>query len=271
MCRLFGILTDRPRSVATAAGQDLRTFHDLGRIHRDGWGIASWDGQKARVHHDPEPVMESPSFWPMVDALSSDQAMFHLRLASVGLAVQEANCHPFIDGNVCFAHNGQFDKTPEIVAEVAATCDYEPRGTTDSELYFALILRNHARGLSWPDAILDAARTILALVPEGRVWALDCLLGTEEALYAFSLAFPELVPEKPEGYFDLHFLAGQDAGGRSVRISSQGPESPEWTLLTQRTVLRIERGSLRLSTTPWRRSGHPARSHHEFAAQRSYP
>lgn len=271
MCRMFGFLTDRPRSVAEAAGHDLQTFHDLGRIHHDGWGIASWDGQRARVHHDPEPVMESASFWPMVDALTTDQSIFHLRLATEGLAVREENCHPFIDGNVCFAHNGQFSKTPEILAEVVDSCDYRPRGTTDSELYFALILRNHSRGLAWPEAILDAARTILALVPAGQVWALDCMLGTEEALYAFSLAFPELVPDRPEGYYDLHFLASTDAEGRSLRISSQGPESPRWTLLTQRTVLRIERGSLALSTTPWRRSAHRARSHQEFAAQRSYP
>lgn len=271
MCRMFGFLTDRPRSVAVAAGSDLRTFHDLGVIHHDGWGIAAWDGPRAKVHHNPEPVMESKSFWPLVQALRTDQALFHLRLATEGLAVREENCHPFIAGNVCFAHNGQFDKTPEIVSEVATTCDYRPRGTTDSELYFALVLRNHDRGLPWPDAIQDAARTILALVPAGRIWALDCMLGTEEAFYAFSLAFPELVPDRPEGYYDLHFLASEDSGGRSVRISSQGPESPKWQLLAQRTVLRIERGTLAMSTTPWRRSAHRARSHQEFASQRSYP
>lgn len=269
MCRLFGFMTDRPRAVASAAGADLRTFHDLGRIHRDGWGIASWQGDQASVVRDPEPVMESTRFWPMVDTLVTDQAMFHLRLASQGLAVVAENCHPFRAGNVCFAHNGQFDKTPAVVAEAAAT-GYRARGTTDSELYFALILGQHDRGMGWAEAIMAAARTILDLVPEGRVWALDCLLGTPEALYAFSLAFPEQVPEKPEGYFDLHFLRSTDASGASVRISSQGPESPEWTLLTQRTVLRIERGSLALSTTPWHRARR-ARSHREFLSQRSYP
>ncbi|AXE39048.1 Putative glutamine amidotransferase YafJ [Acidipropionibacterium virtanenii] len=270
MCRLFGFMTDRPRAVAAAAGEDLRTFHDLGRIHRDGWGIAAWQGDEPTVVRDPGPVMQSTRFWPMVDALVTDQAMFHLRLASEGLAVTTENCHPFRAGNVCFAHNGQFDKSPAIVAEASATSSYRPRGTTDSELYFALILGHHERGADWPEAIMAAARTIIDLVPQGRVWALDCLLGTPEALYAFSLAFPEQVPDKPEGYFDLHFLSTEDEGGRSLRISSQGPESPEWTLLTQRTVLRIERSTLTLSTTPWQRPRR-ARSRLEFASQRSYP
>jgi predicted glutamine amidotransferase len=67
----------------------------------------------------------------------------HVRAATLG-ATSRANCHPFVVGRWTFMHNGQiggFEKMRRGLERGLSDTTYDARqGTTDSELFFLLML-----------------------------------------------------------------------------------------------------------------------------------
>src|SRR5699024_5052457 len=61
------------------------------------------------------------------------------RRASVGLALTPENTHPFVEGEVTFSHNGQFDLSDQLRTRILARGGRAPVGTTDSELFLSLV------------------------------------------------------------------------------------------------------------------------------------
>ncbi|WP_274519986.1 MULTISPECIES: class II glutamine amidotransferase [unclassified Halorhodospira] len=143
MCELLGMsantLTDLCFSFA-----GLRRRGGACGPHRDGWGIAFYEGRGVRVFHDPSPSAQS-RIAEVVEThpIKSEVALCHIRQANVGRVALE-NTHPFIRelwGRYwCFAHNGQiegFQARPGV---------YQPVGDTDSEhLFCDLLNRLRAR------------------------------------------------------------------------------------------------------------------------------
>ncbi len=107
--------------------------------HRDGWGIAFYDGKGCRTFHDPSPSAQSP----IADLLrgypiKSEIVISHIRRANRGRVALE-NTHPFVrelwGRNWTFAHNGQLRGIKKF--PLAA---YRPIGGTDSEHAFCWML-----------------------------------------------------------------------------------------------------------------------------------
>lgn len=108
--------------------------------HRDGWGIAFYEGKGARCFHDPNPSVNSRIADLVKEhPIKSHVVISHIRQANVGNICLE-NTHPFqreLWGFTwTFAHNGQlaktlFDKPLRF---------YRPVGTTDSEYAFCWLL-----------------------------------------------------------------------------------------------------------------------------------
>jgi len=110
--------------------------------HRDGWGIAFYEGKKLRCFHDPAPSVDSEIARLIKDQpIKSHVVVSHIRQANVG-DVNLANTHPFTRElwgyTWTFAHNGQLDKT---LFDLPLKF-YEPVGTTDSEYAFCWLLGN---------------------------------------------------------------------------------------------------------------------------------
>jgi glutamine amidotransferase len=107
--------------------------------HKDGWGIAFFEGRGCRVFLDPQPSVCSPVAelvrrYP----IHSTHVIAHIRKATQGEIGLE-NCHPFqreMWGRYwVFAHNGHLeDFKPEYFGF------YHPVGQTDSEKAFCFIL-----------------------------------------------------------------------------------------------------------------------------------
>lgn len=68
----------------------------------------------------------------------------HVRAASPGSVVSRENCHPFKCGLLLFCHNGRIDgfwgMRKAILNDLTDTAYLQVRGTTDSEVAFAMIL-----------------------------------------------------------------------------------------------------------------------------------
>jgi len=112
--------------------------------HKDGWGIAFFEGAGVRHFVDYEAAVASPvaeliKRWP----IKSKNVIAHIRKATQG-AVTLENCHPFVRelwGRYwVFAHNGDLkDFHPALDGP------FRRVGTTDSELAFCYLLQELRR------------------------------------------------------------------------------------------------------------------------------
>lgn len=139
MCELLGMSANVPTDICFSFSGLVQRGGRTGP-HRDGWGIAFYEGKGLRAFHDPEPSVDSRIAELLcVYPIKSRVVISHIRQANVG-AVNLANTHPFsreLWGYTwCFAHNGQLD--PELFNWPLRF--YRPVGTTDSEYAFCWLL-----------------------------------------------------------------------------------------------------------------------------------
>jgi glutamine amidotransferase len=143
MCQLLGMNCNVPTDICFS----FTGFQRRGGatdVHRDGWGIAFFEGRGVRLFLDPRPSIESPVAelvrrYP----IRSLNVIAHIRKATQGPVGLE-NTHPFMRelwGRYwIFAHNGN-------LADYAPKLDggFLPVGQTDSERAFCHLLQTLRR------------------------------------------------------------------------------------------------------------------------------
>ena len=159
MCQLLGMNCNVPTDICFSFEGFARRGGETDE-HKDGWGIAFFEGKGCRTFMDVQPSAESViSELVKQYPIHSMNVIAHIRKASVG-AVRLENTHPFsreLWGEYwVFAHNGDlFGYDP-----VFTGC-FRPVGTTDSERAFCAILEHlRARFADRPpiEAICEAIR-----------------------------------------------------------------------------------------------------------------
>jgi predicted glutamine amidotransferase len=144
MCELFAMSSLLPTRV------DI-SLHKLARHggaegpHRDGWGIAYYQGDDALVLREAAPASESALVRHVeANGPTSDLVLSHIRWATIG-GRKLANTQPYtreLGGRLhVFAHNGDL---PGIESLVSAEARYRPIGDTDSEAAFCLLMNRMA-------------------------------------------------------------------------------------------------------------------------------
>lgn len=108
--------------------------------HKDGWGIAFFEGRGVRQFLDSKASIHSPvAEFIKAYPIHSTNVIAHIRKATQG-AVKLENTHPFMRelwGHYwIFAHNGNI---PDFQPKLDGT--FTPVGTTDSELAFCWIMQ----------------------------------------------------------------------------------------------------------------------------------
>ena len=178
-------------------------------VHRDGWGIAFFEGRGVRVFLDPQPSCESPvaelvRHYP----IRSLNVIAHIRKATQGPVGLE-NTHPFMRelwGRYwIFAHNGNLkDYAPSLDGSVL------PVGQTDSELVFCALLQTLRQrfrdGMPERSALRDGLEDFAAQVrPHGPF---NFLLSNGDCLFAHrSTELHYIVRQAP---FAVDHLKDQD-------------------------------------------------------------
>jgi predicted glutamine amidotransferase len=184
MCQLLGMNCNTPTDICFSF-EGFRTRGGLTDVHKDGWGIAFFEGPGCRVFLDVEPsaqsaVAELVHNYP----IHSQNVVAHIRKATQGRVALE-NTHPFqreLWGRYwIFAHNGN-------LKDFAPTADgsFTPVGDTDSERAFCHILQSlrnrFADGLPQRDSLFAALAELAGEI--ARHGEFNFLLSSGDCLFA---------------------------------------------------------------------------------------
>lgn len=128
--------------------------------HRDGWGIAFYEGKGVRLFRDPSPSAESRmATFVRNYPIKSKSVIAHIRRASTGKVALE-NTHPFVrelwGREWVFAHNG---RVPAVRRRRLK--HHLPVGGTDSEHAFCWILDGLREAFPRPPRKAEAYRPLI--------------------------------------------------------------------------------------------------------------
>ena len=261
MCRLLGVVSSTPISVARAVGQDvLKDFVALTKIHGDGWGVSRvrLPGHDPKIEVSAGSACDDPHFAAATHDQRSAASLVHLRWATTGIAVRPENSHPFVAERIAMAHNGSIKPiglldellTPETAATI--------RGATDSERYFGLIRQHRASAPDLAEAVRRAVSALRELFPDASLNAL--ILGEDQliAVHAHArsrlpdediaeITAADLPAEHLEDYFGMRWARPDED---RVLIASTGFGDVDWSPLEPESVTSISMYDLSMATLP---------------------
>ena len=263
MCRLIGFASLTSESIGDVIGeQQCDMFQDMSRLHRDGWGTMWLDDDAATERTTVTAVRSVASGLGDVDLRSSlishpsRSRVAHLRLASKGMPIRRENTHPYVAGDLGFAHNGAILPTDALRSLLSPESLSEVKGDTDSELYFALIRQNLRDSGSLRRATVDAVAEIRRLYPLASLNALvlsaDELIAVHasrhtpipHAEFAESgLPHHELPLEHETDYYRMGYYRSLNG---SIAFSSVGIDMAGWHELPQESVTTVDLRTLEL-------------------------
>jgi len=140
MCELFAMSSRVPATLGFSLERLARHGGAEGP-HRDGWGVAFYEGPDCLLLREPRPASES-SLMHFTERLGlrTRMALSHIRLATVGDRSLR-NTQPFareLGGRMhVFAHNGDL---PSLLDRPRPVGPIRPIGDSDSELAFCALL-----------------------------------------------------------------------------------------------------------------------------------
>ncbi len=253
MCRLFG-MSSAPRRVRAVFWLLEAPDSLCVQSHRDpdGTGLGFFDADGTpEVHKAPIAAYQDRAFAQEARHVESTTFVAHVRYASTG-GLSARNTHPFEHDGRLFAHNGVIEGLDALDAHLGddlATV----RGDTDSERFFALILREaRTHGGDLGAGIEHAARWIARNVP---VFALNLVLTTAGEMWA--LRYPAthdlyMLRRRTGGHHGDRHLDHSGSRGRlrvrsddlaaadAVVVASERlDDNPDWRLLDSGELLHV--------------------------------
>jgi glutamine amidotransferase len=215
MCRVLGCVAAAPltlRHELLAADNPLIRQAER---HDSGWGMAVYPRGEGEEPHSLRIAEAAAADGELAAAGELSGRIFnvHVRRATMGGLAPE-NTHPFCLGEYSFCHNGTIVEYPKLLEPGVA----RPHGTTDSEVFFNLVMRE-----------FDARRPIETLrravelaIDRSPFSGLNFLFSDGVRLYAYRL-----------GVFELHWLArpGQ------LLVSSERLTDERWHDVRQDVLL----------------------------------
>jgi glutamine amidotransferase len=124
--------------------QSMHALQGRTATNGDGFGIG-WYGERGEpgVYRDVRPAWNDENLRSLARQIRARHFLAHVR-AATGAAITWENCHPFRHGQWLFMHNGQIGGFAalrrELTFRIAPELFTCLRGTTDSEVFFYLLL-----------------------------------------------------------------------------------------------------------------------------------
>jgi predicted glutamine amidotransferase len=180
MCQLLGMNANTPTDMMFS----FTGFSTRAEEHKDGFGIAFFEGAGVRLMVDAQsartsPVAEMVRRYP----IRSENVVAHIRKATQGQVALE-NTHPFVRelwGRYwVFAHNGDLkDFAPRLHGA------FRPVGATDSERAFCWLMQELAKAHASVPGIAELTATLRELAPVPAAHGtFNFMLGNGQALWA---------------------------------------------------------------------------------------
>lgn len=243
----------RPRHSLLVQSQDAQEAKL--RVNGDGFGIA-WYGHlpEPGLFKDVLPAWADTNLPSICRLVRSRLFLAHVRAATTGASSRE-NCHPFTHGRWAFMHNGGIGNFGHLRRDMEALIgdDYYAlrRGTTDSELFFLMMLSN---GLDEdaPAALQKTLAQLLGIAERrgtaGQPIRLTCAFSDGARIFAFRFADDRQAPT-------LYLSDCLDHGGRA--FASEPLEGPcarwrtvEQDLLYELAPDRLDMHAIAAAPTP---------------------
>lgn len=153
---LKSLITDPVNSLIHQSYHSIETKE---RLNGDGFGVAWYVPE---LSHEPaafrsiSPAWNNHNLLHLARVTTSPCVLAHVRAATPGLPVSEANCHPFCHGHLAFMHNGHiggFRKLRRTIVDDLSNEAFEAiHGSTDTEHLFAMFLDRYRALESAPPA-----------------------------------------------------------------------------------------------------------------------
>ena len=261
MCRLLGVVSVAPISIADAVGDEvLKDFLALTKVHGDGWGVAAVDGvgETPRVQVSAGSALDDEQFTAATRDGRAVASLVHLRWATSGLAVEPQNSHPFLADGLAMAHNGSIKPMGPLNDLVEPAFAASLRGTTDSERYFAVIRQHRATAPNLAEAVRRAVAQLRQSHPDSSLNAL--LLGEDQLIVVHAharsrllaedieeISATDLPAEHLEDYFALRIARPSDD---ILVIGSTGFGDLPWVPLPPESVVAVSMRDLSVTAHP---------------------
>lgn len=211
-------------------------------MHDDGWGFAGVEdiGSTPRVERSVLPAFRDELLSTFTTTAFSS-CVVHFRKASPGIPVELKNSHPFLYGNVAFAHNGSIHPLERLDDLLTPQWRGRMTGTTDSERYFLAVMAQVEKGLDLSTAINVV---VTKITRDLETSSLNAMFLTPNSLYVVNSHDPAKSPGpdmEPDGkpYYQLRLRRTSNA----VVVASSGfPQLDDegWETLANHTLLKID-------------------------------
>lgn len=212
-------------------------------VNGDGFGLA-WYGERPEpgLYRDILPAWSDCNLRHIARQVRSPLFLAHVR-ASTGTPTNRQNCHPFVNGQWTFMHNGQIGGYAQLrraLEEKLSDGFYHARsGSTDSELLFLLALQ---AGLeNGPgNALMRAVETVLetaqrlGVPPHVRLTA---ALSNGRELHAVRYSTDDICPT-------LYVSRAAIGDGWCLVSEPLDSQDGKWTGVEPGSFLTIRDGSL---------------------------
>src|SRR4051812_45810918 len=189
MCRVLGCVAAEPVSLRHELLEAPNPIVRQSEVHDSGWGMSVYrraEGEEPRCIRFAEAAFSTEEL-RTASELRGRIFNVHVRRATFG-GLSLENTHPFCLGSYSFSHNGTIVDCPRLLEPGVA----RPRGQTDSECFFNLMMRD----FDCADPVGSLRRTVELTIDRSPFSGLNFLLTDGERLYAYRL-----------GVFELHWLA----------------------------------------------------------------
>lgn len=149
MCRIIGIISATPVCPIKYLFHDECSLYNqaLKGWQADGWGVGYYENGKLIVEKSEKPIFkERERFLKLCSSIRSNIIIAHVRKASnprnlpLNKLIGIVNSQPFYYNNIVFAHNGTL-YLPDEIMEVLGEYRKLIKGVNDSEVYFALLMK----------------------------------------------------------------------------------------------------------------------------------
>ncbi len=215
-------------------------------VNGDGFGIVWYDQRpEPGLYKDVFPAWSDANLPSICRMVRSRLFLAHVRASTVGTVSRE-NCHPFTHGRWSFMHNGvigDFKANRRELESLLSDEFYNARqGSTDSELFFLLMLTNDLENDPAAAVTRSIGQLNQAISPKPvskTPIRLTCVFSDGETIYAFRHASDDKSPS-------LYLSECLDHGGRAVASEPLHGCDDHWREVEPGTLVRMTKDNVEI-------------------------
>jgi predicted glutamine amidotransferase len=235
MCRLLGYSATTPTTFNEVVGENFKQFVKLADDHCDGWGIATLDNHTTDLYKEPIAATKSSNFNQQLNNHRSKSALLHLRWATEGMAVNQANTHPFTYQGISFIHNGSITPPTSLDHLIDKKYLSLATGNTDSERYFLYLLTQIEK-----HGFLDGVKAGLSYIKNNCTYSsINMMIQNDQFFIAACIYNQEKIPDRFKDQSDYYHLRYKTVDNQVV-VASSGWDQAGWSEIPNGSVLVVQ-------------------------------